>query len=90
MKKLVFIIILFLQFNNVNSQESELYHKVKINYISSENFEKLLESGIPLDHGIHKKNSYFESDFSESEIQAVIAVLRGAYMYRRIYGFRWK
>ncbi len=71
MKKLVFIIILFLQFNNVNSQESELYHKVKINYISSENFEKLLESGIPLDHGIHKKNSYFESDFSESEIQLI-------------------
>ncbi len=71
MKKILFIIISLLYFNFANSQESELYHKVKINYISSENFHKLVESGIPLDHGIHKKNQYFESDFSESEIQLI-------------------
>ena len=71
MKRLIFIIIIFLQFNYVNSQEAELYHRVKINYNSSENFERLLESGIPLDHGIHKKHQYFESDFSESEIQLI-------------------
>ena len=71
MKRLIFIIIIFLQFNYVNSQEAELYHRVKINYNSSENFERLLELGIPLDHGIHKKNQYFESDFSESEIQLI-------------------
>ena len=68
MKRLIFIVIFFLQFNYVNSQEAELYHRVKINYNSYENFERLLESGISLDHGLHKKNSYFESDFSESEI----------------------
>ena len=71
MKRLIFIIIIFLQFNYVNSQEAELYHRVKINYNSSENFERLLESGIPLDHGIHKKHQYFESEFSESEIQLI-------------------
>ncbi len=71
MKRLIFIIIIFLQFNYVNSQEAELYHRVKINYNSSENFERLLELGIPLDHGIHKKNQYFESDFSESEIELI-------------------
>jgi len=71
MKRLIFIIIIFLQFNYVNSQEAELYHRVKINYNSSENFERLIESGIPLDHGIHKKHQYFESDFSESEIQLI-------------------
>ena len=71
MKKLVFLLILFLQFSFVNSQENELFHRVKINYNSFENFEKLLNSGIAIDHGIHKKNDYFESDFSESEIQII-------------------
>ncbi|MEO2056168.1 MAG: M14 family zinc carboxypeptidase, partial [Flavobacteriaceae bacterium] len=71
MKKLVFLLILFLHFSFVNSQENELFHRVKINYNSSKNFEKLLNSGIAIDHGIHKKNDYFESDFSESEIQII-------------------
>ncbi|MEC9108634.1 MAG: hypothetical protein VX472_03660, partial [Bacteroidota bacterium] len=71
MKKALFITISLLFFSFANSQESELYHKVKINYISSENFDRLVQSGIPLDHGIHKKNQYFESDFSESEIQLI-------------------
>ena len=71
MKKVLFITISLLFFSFANSQESELYHKVKINYISSENFDRLVQSGIPLDHGIHKKNQYFESDFSESEIQVI-------------------
>ena len=71
MKRVVFLLILVLQFSFVNSQENELFHRVKINYNSSENFEKLLNSGIALDHGIHKRNHYFESDFSESEIQII-------------------
>ena len=42
MKRVVFLLILVLQFSFVNSQENELFHRVKINYNSSENFEKLL------------------------------------------------
>ena len=45
MKRIVFLLILVLQFSFVNSQENELFHRVKINYNSSENFEKLLNSG---------------------------------------------
>ena len=68
MKRVIFLLIFVFQFSFVNSQENELFHRVKINYSSSENFEKLLNSGIALDHGIHKKNDYFESDFSLSLI----------------------
>ncbi len=71
MKKLVFLLILIFQFSFVNGQENQLFHRVKINYNSSKNFQKLLNSDIAIDHGIHKKNDYFESDFSESEIQII-------------------
>lgn len=45
------------------------YSKVKINYQSYENFERLIQIGIPMDHGKHDANKgIFTSVFSSREI----------------------
>ena len=50
------------------SQKDEKFHKVKINYNSTIDLVKLANQGVGIDHGLHKKNHFFISDFSESEI----------------------
>ena len=67
MKKIL-VVLIALYFTNSFSNNKELYHRVKIEYNNSLEFNMLINSGISIDHGIHKKNEYFESDFSESEI----------------------
>lgn len=67
MKKIL-VVLIGLYFTNSFSNNKELYHRVKIEYNNSLEFNMLINSGISIDHGIHKKNEYFESDFSESEI----------------------
>ncbi len=51
------------------SQKNEKFHKVKINYTSPADLVKLANQGVCIDHGLHKKNHFFISDFSESEIE---------------------
>ena len=46
-------------------------HKVKINYNSTFDLVKLANQGVGIDHGLHKKNHFFISDFSESEIEKI-------------------
>ena len=75
-----FLIILFTLFiTNTFSNKKELYHRVKIEYSNSIEFNTLLNSGVCIDHGVHKKNEYFESDFSESEI-AILDELNFEYL----------
>lgn len=57
-----------LLFFNSYSNSNDLFHRVKIEYNNSLEFNKLVNSGITIDHGIHKKNKYFESDFSDSDL----------------------
>tara|TARA_Y100000385_G_scaffold291801_2_gene372515 strand:- start:4490 stop:6925 length:2436 start_codon:yes stop_codon:yes gene_type:complete len=71
MKKIfsIFIIIMISVFN-LNAQSiSEIYHRAKIYYDQPSDVEFLESQGISLDHGFHKKNNSFESDFSEKEIE---------------------
>ncbi len=49
---------------------NEYHHRAKIYYQSSGDLNQLSALGIPLDHGIHKKGVYIESDFSQLEIDA--------------------
>lgn len=49
----------------------EKYHRAKIHYNSPEQFIALLNKGVSLDHGYHKKNLFFESDFSDSDLKIV-------------------
>ncbi|MBI2281363.1 MAG: immune inhibitor A [Bacteroidetes bacterium] len=52
----------------LTAQQSEVYSKARIYYNSAEEFQKLVQSGIAMDHGKHKKGVFFESDFSATEI----------------------
>ncbi|WP_459212664.1 M14 family zinc carboxypeptidase [Aquimarina rhabdastrellae] len=45
------------------------YSKAKIIYNSPENFKKLANAGIPMDHGNHKRGVFIISDFSKTEIE---------------------
>ncbi len=56
------------------SQKNEKFHKVKINYTSTADLVKLAKQGVCIDHGLHKKNHFFISDFSESEIEKMLSL----------------
>ena len=56
------------------SQKNEKFHKVKINYTSPADLVKLANQGVCIDHGLHKKNHFFISDFSESEIEKMLSL----------------
>jgi len=49
---------------------AQQYSKVKI-YTDNSGLQRLAELGVPVDHGIHKKNTFFISDFSTQEIESI-------------------
>ena len=53
------------------SQKKNTFHKAKINYSSSKDLNILEENGISVEHGIHKKNYFLISDFSENELETI-------------------
>jgi len=61
----IFTLVSILSFSLLSYTQS--YSKCKI-YTSTEGLKLLNELGITVDHGIHKKNTFFISDFSEQEI----------------------
>ncbi len=65
-----FLILLFLLFSFVIYAQKEIpvYSKAKIFYNNSLDLVKLSENGIPVDHGLHKKNVFIESVFSQKQI----------------------
>lgn len=68
----IFKTVLFLYFVSISlfaQKKVEQYHRAKIIYNSIENFKKLEQLGVPMDHGIHKIGYSLTSDFSDSEIQ---------------------
>lgn len=70
--KILFSAFLILIGSLAYSQSSniEKYHRAKIYYKSAEDLNRLKNIGIPLDHGIQKKDRYVESDFSQSQIES--------------------
>lgn len=60
-KSLLFVLLAFTGF-------SQQYSKVKI-YATNEQMAEIAALGLPVDHGEHKFNTFFISDFSEYEIQ---------------------
>ncbi|MCH2231016.1 MAG: immune inhibitor A [Crocinitomicaceae bacterium] len=49
---------------------AQQYSKVKI-YADSEGLRRLAELGVPVDHGIQKRNTFLISDFSAQEIETI-------------------
>lgn len=67
MKKILFFCILLFTV----SLYSQKHQRAKIYYNGTEDFQKLHQLGIALDHGIHKKGFFFISEFSVSELEKI-------------------
>ncbi|WP_298546259.1 M14 family zinc carboxypeptidase [uncultured Aquimarina sp.] len=68
MKKI--LITLFLLVSAfVISQTKPTFSKAKITYNTPENFQLLMDAGVPVDHGQHKRGIFIISVFSSSEIE---------------------
>ena len=71
MKNYIVIFSIFLFTSNIFSQRIERFDKVKINYNNTSELITLSNLGVCVDHGLHKKNHFFISDFSLSEIEKI-------------------
>jgi len=71
MKKMLFLCVLLFSITLHAQVVSEKHQRAKINYNGNEDFERLNQLGISLDHGVHKEGYFFISEFSVSEIEAV-------------------
>ena len=63
MKKLLTSLVLFLGLT-LNAQD---YSRVKI-YTDNEGLRQLADLGLAVDHGTHKQNTFFISDFLHSKL----------------------
>lgn len=68
MRKLIALLFLVSTLITQAQTDEHSYHRAKIYYDSPERFQQLVNIGIPVDHGIHKKNHFFESDFSNEDL----------------------
>lgn len=59
---------LFILLGHAQTQD-EKYHRVRVYYNSNQDLVNYQELGIPTDHGVRKRNVFFENDLSDSEIQ---------------------
>lgn len=66
MKKVYLFFLVFISIHTI--AQNQKYSKVKFHLDAKEHSLKKLSSIIGLDHGDYKKNEYFISDFSESDI----------------------
>lgn len=64
------IIVLLILFISVSIAQ-EKYHRAKIYYKNPDTFLKLMEEGVPMDHGHRGNDNSFESDFSDSQLKIV-------------------
>jgi carboxypeptidase T len=53
---------------NASNNMAPLYSRARIYYKTPREFIALVNQGLPLDHGTHKLNYSFESDFSQNEL----------------------
>ena len=71
MKAFLNLSILFLIFQTTYAQNSDIFYKLKINYSNGEDLIELANNGICIDHGFNKKNHFFISDFSASDLDKI-------------------
>jgi len=64
-----FIFTLIFLYSSVFAQKNEDFSRVKINLDAQHTINGLSALGIAVDHGEHKENTFFISDFSKSEIE---------------------
>lgn len=71
MKVFLNLSILFLIFQTTYAQNSDIFYKLKINYSNGEDLIELANNGVCIDHGFNKKNHFFISDFSASDLDKI-------------------
>ena len=71
MKVFLNLSILFLIFQTTYAQNSDIFYKLKINYSNGEDLIELANNGVCIDHGLNKKNHFFISDFSASDLDKI-------------------
>ena len=59
MKKYLVLLVSLLTFQSTFLQNTDVFHKVKINYSKASDLVKLANNGVCIDHGINKKNHFF-------------------------------
>jgi carboxypeptidase T len=64
----IFWFVFLLTYSISSIAQTQLYHKVRI-YHGETGFLNLQKLGIPVDHGVQKKNYWFETDLSNDDIQ---------------------
>ncbi|MFI5195797.1 MAG: M14 family zinc carboxypeptidase [Chitinophagales bacterium] len=72
MRPLILLLLLVLTFNIAYAQKQQHYSRAKI-YLdaSGHSIRDLSALGIAVDHGQYKKNTFFISDFSDTELETV-------------------
>jgi carboxypeptidase T len=66
--KYLFLFLVTFSASFLNAQQQELYSRVRI-YADSKGLLNLMQLGVGIDHGHSRPDQWFESDFSESDIQ---------------------
>lgn len=69
MRVYIFLALLVL-FNTALGQKTERFSRAKILFDKEHTISGLAQLGLAVDHGEHKKNTFFISDFSDSELAA--------------------
>jgi len=66
--------LLILLISSASFAQQELHHRAKVYYNSYEQFKQIQEAGVSMDHGYHKKDVSFESDFSVKELRTLSSI----------------
>lgn len=74
---LALALVALLSIGTVQAQQGA-YSRARIHYANAQEFEQLAVLGVALDHGLHKRNVYIESEFSQHDIS--IAQSMGLYV----------
>jgi hypothetical protein len=68
MKRLILLTVILTLSTQIYAQQQ--YSKIRI-YGTSSDFKFLAEQGVGIDHGTYKNNTYFQSDFSQTDIATI-------------------
>ena len=71
MKHFLPTLLLLFSVNIFAQNSTEKIHKIKILFNQSQDLQRLASIDIPVDHGRHKKDHFFISEYSTSEIETI-------------------
>jgi len=69
MKKIIASFLMLFCILSFSQNSDDTYHRAKIYYSELNNLKQLEAAGLAMDHGFNKKNTFFESDFSNKELE---------------------